>query len=111
MWVEPVGELLVQGRSSGVCFVSDDSAIEPELVASSACYNKSWQRRIAKGAEHRCNSCHCGGELRGVAGDRVVRCHALLRARPELLELDDREREWEEEEQLRQREREESVCV
>jgi hypothetical protein len=33
MWVEPVGELLVQGRSSGVCFVSDNSAVEPELVA------------------------------------------------------------------------------
>ena len=35
MWVESIGELLVQGRSSGVCFVSDDGAVEPELVIKS----------------------------------------------------------------------------
>lgn len=93
MWVEPISELLVHGCSSGVGFVSDDSAVEPELVASSAGCNKySRQRiRIAKGAEHRCNSGHCGSELRGIAGDRVVRGGALLRERPELLELDGRE--------------------
>ncbi len=98
MWVEPVSELLVHRCSSGVGFVSDDSAVEPELVSPSAC-DKSKQRKIAKGAEHRCNSGDCGSELRGVASDRVVRGGALLRERPELLELDDREREWEEEEE------------
>jgi hypothetical protein len=41
IWVEPIGELLVQGRPSRVCFISDNGAVEPKLVIKS---NESTQK-------------------------------------------------------------------